>query len=261
MPIQYYQINFWVRYAAAVLIVVAAAEFGRWLGLSWRRRRSDALTTEHLTLEGAALGLVALMIGFSFSMALTRFDARAKGVVDEANMISTTASRARALPEPHAAEVRKLLSDYVQVRVDGIGDVDVRNPLDTAIRRSGELQADLLRHAVDVSIADPHSIPAGLFATSLSEMIDQQEVRLAAARNRVPPAVLFLLYGIALVGIGLSGYVGGLASKSGRCPHAALMALLVATVIVMVDDIDRPQSGLITVSQQPLINLKESLAP
>ena len=260
MLIQYYQINFWVRYAVAVLIVVAAAEFGRWLGLSWRQRRSDALTAELLTLEGAALGLVALMIGFTFSMALTRFDARAKGVVDEANIIATTASRARALPEPHAAEVRKLLSDYVQVRVDGIGDVDVRNPLDTAIRRSGELQADLLRHAADVSIADPYSIPAGLFATSLSEMIDQQEVRLAAARNRVPPAVLFLLYGIALVGIGLSGYVGGLASRSGRLPHA-LMAFMVATVIVMVDDIDRPQSGLITVSQQPLINLKESLPP
>ena len=91
-------------------------------------------------------------------------------------------------------------------------------------------------------------------------MIDQQEVRLAAARNRVPPTVLFLLYGIALVGIGLSGYVGGLASRSGRLPHA-LMALMVATVIVMIDDIDRPQSGLITVGQQPLINLKESLAP
>ena len=260
MLIQCYQINFWVRYAAAVLIVVAAAEFGRWLGLSWRRRRSDALTAELLTLEGAALGLVALIIGFTFSMALTRFDARSKGVVDEANIIATTASRARALPEPHAAEVRKLLSDYAQVRVDRLADVDVRTPLDTALRRSGELQADLLRHAAAVSIADPHSIPAGLFATSLSEMIDQQEVRLAAARNRVPPAVLFLLYGIALVGIGLSGYVGGLASRSGRLPHA-LMALMVATVIVMIDDIDRPQSGLITVGQQPLINLKESLAP
>jgi len=98
MLIQCYQINFWVRYAAAVLIVVAAAEFGRWLGLSWRRRRSDALTAELLTLEGAALGLVALIIGFTFSMALTRFDARSKGVVDEANIIATTASRARAMP-------------------------------------------------------------------------------------------------------------------------------------------------------------------
>ena len=127
--------------------------------------------------------------------------------------------------------MRKLLNDYVQVRVDRLADVDVRTPLDAALRRSGELQADLLRHAAAVSIADPHSIPAGLFATSLSEMIDQQEVRLAAARNRVPPAVLFLLYGIALVGIGLSGYVGGLASRSGRLPHA-LMALMVATVIV-----------------------------
>jgi len=128
MLIQCYQINFWVRYAAAVLIVVAAAEFGRWLGLSWRRRRSDALTAELLTLEGAALGLVALIIGFTFSMALTRFDARSKGVVDEANIIATTASRARALPEPHAAEVRKLLNDYVQVRVDRLADVDVRPP-------------------------------------------------------------------------------------------------------------------------------------
>jgi hypothetical protein len=106
--------------------------------------------------------------------------------------------------------------------------------------------------------SDPHSIPARLFAASLNQVIDLQAVRLAALRNRLPGAVLALLYGIAVVAIGLSSYIGGLADRSGHIPHV-LMAVLLASVITTVADIGRPQTGFIRVSQQATTILEESL--
>jgi hypothetical protein len=91
------------------------------------------------TLEGAVLGLLALMIGFTFSMALSRFEVRRNAVLNEANAIGTTALRARLLPDPYRAETIKLLREYVKLRLDitqrpGSGFIDVSQQpmIDTA---------------------------------------------------------------------------------------------------------------------------------
>jgi hypothetical protein len=83
------------------------------------------------------------MIGFTFSMALNRYDTRRSAVVDEANAIGTTDLRARMLPEPHASEVRKLLRDYVDIRIELSGAR--RNPTswEEARQHSNAIQADL----------------------------------------------------------------------------------------------------------------------
>jgi hypothetical protein len=248
----------WLAYIATALFVVAVAEFGRVLGLYWRRRQPGAPASDLTTLEAAAFGLLALMIGFSFAMAVARFDGRLQGVRDEANAIATTALRARMLPEPYADRAKKLLAEYLQIRLELIKAPNDDASLDRAVRRSTRVQESLWQQAVAVSALDPHSIPAGLFAASLNQMIDLQAVRLAAARNRLPGAVLALLYGIAVVAIGLSSYIGGLAGRSGHIPHV-LMAVLFASVITMVVDIDRSRTGFVTVSQQAMTSLEESL--
>ena len=66
-------------------------------------------------LEQSLLGFLALMVGFTFLMALTRFETRREAVLNEANAIGTTALRARLLPEPHRAESLKLLREYAQI--------------------------------------------------------------------------------------------------------------------------------------------------
>jgi hypothetical protein len=155
--------------------------------------------------------------------------------------------------------VRGLLRDYVQLRIDASRKPQSSVSLEQAIVRSDEIQAKLWQHATAVSAADPHSIPAGLFVQTLNEMIDLQATRLAAARNRVPVIVFALLYAIAVVGLGLSGYLGGLlGGKVGRI-LVAIMAVFVASVIGIVGDLDRSQGGLITVGQQAMENLRESM--
>jgi len=255
-----YILNPWAAYALSIAVVLAAAEFGRLIGVVWGRRHPPPMSSNIAILVGAALGLLSLMIGFTFSMSLSRFDARLSGVVDEANAIGTTALRARLLPEPHAGDVKQLLRDYVQLRIDASRIRANGISSKQAIARSNELQAELWEHAAAVSTADPRSIPAGLFVQTLNEMIDLQATRLAAMRNRVPAVVFLLLYAIGVVAIGLSGYLEGLAGGTeGRIP-IAIMAVLLASVIGVVGDLDRSQSGFITTSQQAMEDLKESIA-
>ena len=98
----------------SVAIIVAASEIGRWLGVPARGQGTDDVST----LKSAVLGLLALMIGFTFAMSLSRFDARRDAVLNEANAIGTTALRARLLPSPHNAEALNILREYVQIRLD-----------------------------------------------------------------------------------------------------------------------------------------------
>jgi hypothetical protein len=248
----------WLAYGLAVAIILAAAELGHLIGVGRRRGHPEDISADISTLVSAALGLLALMIGFTFSMSLGRYDVRRGALLDEANAIGTTDLRARMLPEPHASEVRTLLRDYVQLRIDLSRMPPSSTSLEQGVADSGEIQAKLWQHAMAVSAADPRSIPAGLFVQTLNEMIALQEKRLTAGRGRVPPAVFLLLYGIASVALGFSGYLTGLRGGRGRIP-VAIMALMFASVIGLVGDIDRSRSGFITVDQQAMQNLRANI--
>jgi len=87
--------------------ILAMSEIGWQLGTRTKGRAGSNFST----LESAMLGLLALMLAFTFSMALTRFEARRDAVLTEANAIGTTALRARLLPEPQRSETLKLLRE------------------------------------------------------------------------------------------------------------------------------------------------------
>ena len=94
--------------------ILVAIELGHWLGV-----RGGGETAGNVsTLEGAVIGLLALILGFTFAMSLSRFETRRDAILTEANAIGTTALRARLLPEAHRKEVLGLLRDYVNVRLD-----------------------------------------------------------------------------------------------------------------------------------------------
>src|SRR5215204_7821721 len=95
-------------------VIFVVSEVGWQLGIRTKGEGGGNITT----LESAMLGLLALMLAFTFSMALSRFEARRDAVLNEANSIGTTALRARLLPEPQRSETLKLLREYVQIRLD-----------------------------------------------------------------------------------------------------------------------------------------------
>jgi hypothetical protein len=195
-------------------VLLGASEIGRWLGVHTDGREGGNVST----LEGAALGLLALMIGFTFAMALSRFEARRDAVLAEANSIGTTALRARLLPEPHRGEVLKLLKEYVTTRLNITQGPSSQTELTTAIDRSNALQEALWQRAVALGASDNAMVPTGLFIQALNEMIDNQGKRLAALRNRVPNVVPLALFGIAAIAGAFAGYGSGLEKRRIRLP-------------------------------------------
>ena len=123
-------------FAVGLGVVLAVSEIGWQLGCRAEGRGSNNLTT----LESAMLGLLALMIAFTFSMALSRFDLRRDALLNEANAIGTTALRARLLPEPHRSETLKLLQKYLQIQLDIARSGSSLVERMTAVTRSNALQ-------------------------------------------------------------------------------------------------------------------------
>jgi uncharacterized membrane protein YidH (DUF202 family) len=255
MTLDLYNCNLLPIFLASVVVILACSEIGRRLG----ERTADRGGKNISTLESAILALLALMIGFTFAMALSRFEGRREAVLHEANAIGTTALRARLLPPPHGAEALKLLREYVQIRLDLTRRVVSPTDLSVTIARSNEIQEALWQQAKAVAKKDNGLVPTGLFIQTLNEMIDSQETRLTALRNRVPNIVLLALYGIAAVASGFTGFASGLEARRSRLP-VYITSILICAVILLIQDLDRPSGGFITTSQQPMIDMAASIA-
>ena len=244
----------WVIYLMAILLIIAGGEIG--VALARRDRdRPDSDADRFLsTLAAPSVGLLALMIGFTFAMALSRFDARRAAVLSEANAIGTAALRGRLLPAPYDTTVAPLFREYATLRVGSLGDAVTSPATGQAIRRSLDIQEQLWRAGMAAAAANAQVVPAGLFIQALNTMIDVHQARLTAARNRVPAVVFLTLEGIAIVAFGFAGY--GLRLGHVRNRYAMwIMAVMFGSVIMLVFDLDQPQNGFITVSQQPLLDL------
>jgi len=244
----------WIIFLLSLGLIFGAIELGRRLGASERVSKSETVTM----LVGALLGLLALIMGFTFSVALSRFDARLDAVLEEANAIGTTALRARLLPEPEASASLKLLRDYVQVRLEVTQKAASPAEVATAVERSNQIQEALWLEAKAAATKDSAMVPTGLYLQTLNETIDAQEKRLTAFRNRVPEVVFAALYGIAILAACFTGYSGWSEGQRSRV-SAYLVYFAVASVILLIQDLDRPGPGLINVSQQPLIDLSQTL--
>jgi hypothetical protein len=238
----------------SLVVMLAASEIGRALGLVARGARDN-----NATLEAAILGLLALMISFTFAMALSLFEARRDAILSEANAIGTTALRARLLPPPHDAQAIKLLRDYVQIRVDLFRQASSAREVKAAIERSNAIQTSLWQNVQAVEAVDKGMVPTGLFIQTLNEMIDDHEKRVTAYNNRVPNIVLIGLYAIAFVAVAFTGFGAELNSRQSRLP-VYVMGILVCGVLLLIQDLDRPGAGLIGTSQQPMIDAAASLA-
>ena len=243
-------------FLTALAAILAAIETGRRLGARAGDRSDDNVPT----LEGAVIGLLALIVGFTFAMALARFEARRDAVLVEANAIGTTALRARLLPEPHREEVLGLLRGYVKIRLDLTQSQATQADLAAAVEKSKVIQERLWQQAMAMAASDSGMVPTGLFIQTLNEMIDDQAKHLAALRSHVPNMVQLALFGVAIIAIGFAGYASGLKARQRSRVPVYIMGFLICAVILLILDLDRPGAGLIEVSQQPMIDTAANIA-
>jgi hypothetical protein len=249
-------IPLWALFGTTVVLIFLAVEAGYRLG-RWRQRRAEhERETPVGAIVGAILGLPAFLIAFTFGMAASRFETRRGLVLEEANAVGTTYLRAALVPEPQRAEIRTLLREYVDIRLEGV-EAGMFAP---ALARSEELRGRLWAQAVTVAEKRPTPI-TGLLIQSLNEVIDLHAKRLTMGiRNRIPSTIWGALYFtviLAMVGV---GYYEGLASST-RTLETLLLVVTFSGVLWLLADLDRPQEGLIKVSQQAMIDLRKSMTP
>src|SRR6266481_2630304 len=243
-------------FAAAFVSLSLASELGAWL----RRRYSGASDERNEALSvilGASLTLLALIIGFSFSMATNRYEQRKNFEEAEANAIGTELLRADLLSPPDASSVRKLLGDYLDQRIAFyINKDDMRR---TRIdERISQLEANLWAVVRVPAQAQPTPI-AALVLAGMNDVINSQGYTQAAYWNRIPTAAWTLLVAMAIGCSLLIGY--GSQSGKARSKLLAILPLGVSVAFMFIDDLDASRHGIIRVRPQNLISLAESLDP
>lgn len=242
----------------AVLLFVAlllAWEAGRWL--HQRTARSDGEAAEHDYILNGVLGLLALLVAFTFGLALDRYDARRELVVDEANAIGTAEMRVRLLDAPYNRTLPILYREYATTRLAYGEAVAAKKP--PLLAKSQALRTRIEAEAL-TALQPIRTTPlAAMVTPAINDSLDIGVEREATHASRIPTAVLAVLAVYALVSAGVLGS----ALDSGGKPRrvmSALLFLLLTMAIVVILDLDRSQEGAIRVSQAPLAQLVKGFA-
>ena len=245
----------WALFIVILLVVLLSVELGYRLGKYRRSRREEEKEAPLGTMVGATLGLLAFVLAFTFGLAAQRFDTSRQLLLDEANAIATTYLRAVMLPE-RGQQVRDLLREYVTARLDALQP----GKLVEEIRRSEDIQQKVWTEAETVGQKNPNSITVGLFVQSLNQMIDLHAERMQAAlRSRIPAAIWLGLFAVAVLSLLALGYFEGLTGTR-RSLAVFAVAIAFSVVIELIADLDRPQEGVLRVSQQALLDVQKSMS-
>jgi len=244
----------WGLFIAILAVVLLSVECGYRLGRYRRNRHEQEKETPVGTMVGATLGLLAFILAFTFGLAAARFDTRRQVLLDEANAIGTTYLRAGMLPE-RREEIRTLLRNYVNTRLEAVRPGNIAE----GIRQSENIQNELWTHATAVGEKNPNSIVVGLFVQSLNEMIDLHAKRVQAGlRSRIPGAIWIGLFAVAALSLATMGYHAGMVGTR-RSLAILAVAFTFSVVIELIADLDRPQEGVLKVSQHALLDLQRSM--
>ena len=247
-------IPLWGVFVAILLVVLFSVECGYRIGKYRRERHEWEKEAPVGTMVGATLGLLALILAFTFGLAAARFDARRQVLLNEANAIGTTFLRAGMLPEQRE-EIRILLRKYVDARIEAVRS----NKPAEGILQSENIQNQLWAQTTAVAEKNPTSIIVGLFVQSLNQVIDLHAERVQASlRSRIPGAIWVGLFAVAALSLAVMGYHAGMVGTR-RSLAILAVAVTFSVVIEIIADLDRPQEGVLKVSQQALLDVQKSM--
>lgn len=232
--------------------MVVALEVGFRLGRKMHRSDPDAGLTEIGVIQAAMLGLLGLLLAFSFAAAGSRFLERQDLITKEANAIGTSYLRAELLSEPHRTDLRRALKEYTEHRIAASARrIAAWDPASlTEVERLHERMWNSAREGV---AGNPE---LGLLVLPpINDTIDLHATRVGAARKHIPSLVMLLLVACSLLSIAVIGYGCGLENRR-RWPMTLSLAIVIGFALCITIDLDYPRAGLLRLSDQPLQDLK-----
>jgi hypothetical protein len=240
------------------LVSILGLTLSAWAGATILKGRADLQgqsRDDFGVVLAAALTLLGLIIGFSFSMAVSRYDQRKNYEEAEANAIGTEYVRADLLPAPQAAATRELLRRYVEQRVSFYRTSDAERLRQIDIQTAA-LQSKMWSAVTVQAVAQPSPL-AALVVSGMNDVLNSQGYTQAAWWNRIPVAAWALMAVIAVLCNVMLGYAGGTLKPRGVL--LLVLPFVVSVSFFLIADIDSPRGGIIRVVPQNLLSLSGSL--
>jgi hypothetical protein len=247
----------WVVLLGTLLLAVASVEAGHRWGRHKHEQASAGGGRENEApagaMVGAMLGLLAFLLAFTFGMAADGFHERKVVLLHEANAIRATHLRAALIVEPERSEVRRILRDYVNVRLQWVGGhVEQTKPT------AQDLLNQLWVQVAAAGIKAP-SDTVSLFVDAANDVIKLNAERtMVRERSRIPGEFWLMLYLVAMLSLAAMGYHGGVAGST-RSPVMVAVTIAFSVVILLIVDLDRPGEGWVNVSQDAMLELRDAL--
>jgi len=198
--------------------------------------------------------LVSLLLGFTLTLAVPRFNERRALVIEEADAIETTFLRAATLPQPYNARAQRPLRRYVDARMDlDAAGLDA-DRLAQASRQAKQIQESLWTDVDDLAKTDRSAVMAS-YMSSLNEVIELHGKRLAAFENRIPITIWLMIVSVALIAV----FARGLTLGRRFWLTLALAPITIALVVALIADLDTPSAGLIRLDDRAMQRLQSEM--
>ncbi len=255
--------GFYAPLLAATLLVgtLALLEIGRRVGHRHVARYGEKTHTGLGAVEGAVFGLLGLLLAFTFSGAMSRFDQRRHLIVDEANAIGTAWLRLDLLPPTAQPELRDLFRRYLDAHLEMYRKLPDIAAAKAERSECIKLENDIWKRAVSAANQLDKPQPAMLAISALNQMIDLANTETVATQLHPPPIIFFMLVLLALAGSFFAGYALA-GSKSHHWIHIISFTVVISLTVYVILDVEYPLVGMIRVDSvnQNLVELRRSMS-
>lgn len=236
------------------IVLALVLDLGRWVAVRFQIAQIPERKNQMETIRDGLFVLVSLLLGFTLTLAASRYADRRSLSVEEAISIGTTYLRASTLPSAYSQHSRQLLREYVNSRLelnDAAGDEALLNK---ALQHTKDLQEKLWLDAAAIAQADRTAITA-TYINSLNETIDLHDKRVAAFENRTPISIWILILSVSLIAV----FTRGLTLTSRFWLTLILVPITIAIVVALIADLDSSKRGLIRLDQRAIERLKTDM--
>jgi len=243
---------------AVILFILLIVQYT--LGYRMRERNLKKRPEEHNqdlgAINGTLLGLLALLLAFTFSMSNTRFDTRRALVIEEANAIGTAILRTDIYPDSMRQVLRSHLKKYVEARIEFYQVGMDKHEIVETYRKAGEISSEIWSLAARYARSNNITTRTSELIPALNAMIDITTTRRAAGESTIPDPIMYFLFALCLCSAFLLGY-----DHKNKFDRIVVFgfAFMLSVTVFMIIDLDRPRSGIINMDKpnQKIIELRE----